>query len=284
MPSPPGVERIEANAFTYSRALTSVKLPAGLTSIGMAAFTNCERLTGVAVPPGVTKLDALTFSGCAALTDVYFTGTGEQWDAVLVFPLGNGELSGAAVHVGTAGPLGPTVTGAPRDASAEKGSRVSFTAEAEGDGLTWQWYYQSRTADEYVRSACRKPVWTFTAVPVTNGRQLYCEITDRAGFTVRTEPVTLTVTAPLAVTVQPVSAEAEKGGKASFTVKASGDGLTYRWYYKARGADDFTPSVCTGPAWTFTAVAAANGRQIYCEVTDAAGNTVRTDTVTLTLK
>ncbi|MBR4691594.1 MAG: hypothetical protein IKP17_02420, partial [Oscillospiraceae bacterium] len=70
---------------------------------------------------------------------------------------------------------------------------------------------------------------------------------------------------------------------ASFTVVASGEGLTYQWYVKKPTASKFSKSSITGDTYSVELTAARNGNQVYCVVTDALGNTVQTNTVTMTI-
>ena len=97
-------------------------------------------------------------------------------------------------------------------------------------------------------------------------------------------PVLAAASAPV-ITGQPSNQNVTDGEKASFTVKASGDGLTYQWWYKATDSDSFVPSGASSAATatcSLTAKARFNGYQYYCVVTDGSGNTVQSNTVTLT--
>ena len=172
----------------------------------------------------------------------------------------------------------------PKSVQADKGAKATFTVKAEGSGLTYQWYYRNAGVTAWTKSAGTTASYSFTALAATDGRQLYCQVRDAAGNTVKTKTVTLTLNqTALSVTTQPKDLTVEKGAKATFTVKAAGDGLTYRWYYRNAGATAWTKSAGTTASYSFTAVAATDGRQLYCEVGDSAGNTVKTKTVTLTL-
>ena len=107
-------------------------------------------------------------------------------------------------------------------------------------------------------------------------------MTDKDGKTAKSSTVTLTLPGPV-ITAQPESVTAAAGTKATFTVAATGDTLTYQWYYKAPSAGTFSASSCKTATYSFTAQAAYNGRKIYCMVTDKNGNTAKSSTVTLTV-
>jgi len=66
------------------------------------------------------------------------------------------------------------------------------------------------------------------------------------------------------------------------SVNANGFDLTYQWYYKDKGTDEFRyTSSTTGDTYRIQMTDARAGRQLYCVVTDKYGNTVKTNTVTI---
>ena len=71
------------------------------------------------------------------------------------------------------------------------------------------------------------------------------------------------------------------GQKASATVVATGTGLSYQWYVKNKTATKFSKSSVTKSTYSATMSDTVDGRKIYCVITDANGNTVQSDTVTL---
>ena len=110
-------------------------------------------------------------------------------------------------------------------------------------------------------------------------------VTDAQGNTAETDHVSLTIAHPDGVTIvtQPKDVTgAAPDGRVSFSVKAWGEGLTYQWYYRTPAGNTY-PSVCRKATYAFTARGAYDGREIWCVVSDAAGNEVESDHVTLTL-
>ena len=77
----------------------------------------------------------------------------------------------------------------------------------------------------------------------------------------------------LAITKQPTSVTVANGEKAATTVTATGEGLTYTWYYTSNkaGAEFFVSSV-TGATYSTTMDATRDGRKVYCVITDKYGN------------
>lgn len=47
----------------------------------------------------------------------------------------------------------------------------------------------------------------------------------------------------VSITTQPKSVTVAKGATATVSFTASGDGLTYTWYYKNKGATSFTKTI-----------------------------------------
>ena len=95
---PAGVTRIGSSAFSGCSSLTSITIPAGVTHIGSSAFSGCSSLTSVAIPVGVKYIESYAFRGCSSLADVYYAGTGEQWNEMTISD-GNGCLKKASIHV-----------------------------------------------------------------------------------------------------------------------------------------------------------------------------------------
>lgn len=84
------------------------------------------------------------------------------------------------------------------------------------------------------------------------------------------------------ITSQPKDVVADKDKTAKVTFQALGDGLTYTWYYKNKGATTFTKTNSfTENYYSVKMNEERNGRQVYCVVEDAYGNTIQSDTVTL---
>ena len=84
------------------------------------------------------------------------------------------------------------------------------------------------------------------------------------------------------ITQQPESVEQEIGKKFAITVKAEGEGLSYQWYVKESGAKAFKVSVNKTASYAYTMQDYMQGRQVYCVITDANGNSVQTETATIT--
>ena len=118
-----------------------------------------------------------------------------------------------------------------------------------------------------------------------NGYQYRCKVSNAKG-TVYSNAVTITVyvTAPT-ITTQPESVSAAVGTRATFTVGASGGGLSYQWQYRKTASSAWTDSrgINYNKA-TFTPEVGSsmNGYQYRCKVSNSVG-TVYSNAVTITV-
>ncbi len=177
------------------------------------------------------------------------------------------------------------ITRQPGDASAANGQTVTVSVQASGQGLQYQWYVKNPGGSSFGKSSITGSVYSYTMTGAKDGRQVYCVITDKYGNTLKTEVVTLRMEKGGSITIlrQPEDCTVSLGQIASASVRAQGEGLKYQWYFRNPGSKSFAKSSVTGATYTCTMTEAKDGRQIYCLITDKYGNTLRTETVTLTL-
>ena len=123
-----------------------------------------------------------------------------------------------------------------------------------------------------------------TAKASFDGYQYKCVITDANGGTLESNVVTFTVKkAAFTITAQPESVEAEVGANVKFTVIAEGEGLTYQWYVDRNDGAGWVKNWSTGKSTNMTVKESFNGYQYKCVITDANGNVVESEIVTLTV-
>ncbi len=182
----------------------------------------------------------------------------------------------------------PVIKEQPADQTVAVGKKASFSVKADG-GTKYQWYY--RISPDAGWKAVLKPsgktsVYTLTTEARHNGYQYRCKVTNRLGSTY-TQIRTLTVvTEAPAVTRQPVSKTVAEGKKVRFEAEASGEGLSYQWYYRKSSTGTWTKvSAASGKtaSYSLTARARHNGYQYRLKITNALGY-VYTKVVTLTVK
>ena len=87
----------------------------------------------------------------------------------------------------------------------------------------------------------------------------------------------------LEITKQPTNVTAAVGELVNIKVEASGTGLKYQWYVNRNDGAGFVENWSTYNYTNMTVKAAFNGYQYKCVVTDANGNVVESEIVTLTV-
>ncbi|MBR5429929.1 MAG: leucine-rich repeat protein, partial [Firmicutes bacterium] len=280
---PSSITVLSQCAFQSCTSLTSVTIPNGVTTVDYWCFNGCTSLTSISMPGSVVKVNDGAFLGCTSLTTVNYGGTEEQW-AGITFGNNNDPLLAAELTCVT-----PQldITGQPQDFTGAAGSTIKFTVAAEGEGLTYQWYFKRAGETDFNPStvaAATKATFTMKMADKYDGWQYYCVVTDACGQTAQSDTVTIHKAPALTITTQPKDFTGAAGSTIKFTVKASGEGLSYQWWYRKGSSGSFTKStLAAGKKATFTMTMADkyDGWQYYCVVKDAYGQTVRSNTVTI---
>ena len=131
-------------------------------------------------------------------------------------------------------------------------------------------------------SSYKGKTYSINMAEYCNGREVYCVITDENGNTVTTEIVMMSrPTRQLQIVKQPEDVAVAIGEKVVFSVEAEGDGLTYQWYYRNKNGKTFAASSYKGKTYSVSMAEYCDGREVYCVITDENGNTVRTETVSM---
>ena len=88
----------------------------------------------------------------------------------------------------------------------------------------------------------------------------------------------------LAVVSQPEDITVNTGETADFSIEATGEELSYQWYYKKSGASSWNKwNGHTTAATSAVSNDTWNGMQVRCEVTDRSGNCVASEAAAVTL-
>ena len=175
------------------------------------------------------------------------------------------------------------ITQQPKSVSVYNGAVATFTVEAVGVDLQYQWYYKDPGDSDWTRSSSTSDTYSTQMKSSRNGRQVRCVITDKYGNTVTTNIVAMTMKATLAITGVSGNIKAYEGEKIKIVVTATGDGLKYAWYYKDVGDADYTKASSTTATYSLEMKASRDGRLVYCEVTDTHGGAVKSDVFKLDL-
>lgn len=175
------------------------------------------------------------------------------------------------------------ITTQPVDVMVPKGEMAKVTLVADGDGLTYEWYYAAAGSTNFKKTtAFSTNSYYIEMTDARDGRQVYCVVTDQYGNQVRSKTVTLSKEPPVIITKQPANVAVEMDQQAKVTVTAKGEGLKYAWYYADGDSEAFklTKSFTTN-SYYVTMTEARNGRRVYCVITDKDGFSVRSETVVL---
>ena len=173
----------------------------------------------------------------------------------------------------------------PKDVTVAAGKNATFTVKATGSGLKYQWQYRKSGATAWSNWNGRTTAsTTSTANSTWNGMQVRCVVTDGADNKVTSNAATITIASSLTITTQPQNQFIVLGKSATLSLTATGEGLTYQWYFKKAGQSSFSPwNGHTKATETATPNATWDGIQLYCVVKDSAGNTKQSDTVTVNI-
>lgn len=178
----------------------------------------------------------------------------------------------------------------PQDGKAKLGDQVAFIVKAEGNGLTYQWYFSSDQGKYWSKSGSSDSNTNTLTVTVSKGRVGYmyrCEVKNAAGTILTTRGATLsavTETSTLRITKQPVDYTTVPGQNAAFHVEAKGSDLQYQWYYSPDKGINWSKSGMTGcktDTLTVNMTAARAGQMYRCEITDSLGTTLTSAAATL---
>ena len=199
-------------------------------------------------------------------------------------PYGNSVTSASAqLTIRTA------ITAQPKDVTCSEGGTAKFTVAAVSPtSLTYKWQYSDDGGRTWKASNNTGMTTTYstTASAARSGRLIRCVVTDSAGRTVISDAANLTVTgASLKIAAQPTAVRCAQDATATFTVKASGTGLSYTWQYSSDGGKTWINGTGSKTAsYAFTASANRHGRLVRCIVKDSSGKSVTSDSAMLLIK
>ena len=267
---PNSVTSIGEYAFTFCTSLTSVAIPESVTIIQSDAFHGCDSLTNVSIPDSATKVGAQAFYGCDNLTSVTIGNslTNISWamfaDCLsltsVTIPDSITDINELAFS-GCTNLSVITFKGSAPNIRSSSFDGVIVTAYYPGDNATW--------TDEKLQNYGGEITW----IPYCVGDHVYEDGLCKNCGEKQPGPT---------ITKQPESVESPLGQKFKIAVEAEGEGLAYQWYYKDASMKEFKISSNKTSSYAYTMQTYMHNRQVYCVVTDANGNSVQTETATIT--
>ena len=168
-----------------------------------------------------------------------------------------------------------TVFHHPEDAYTQPGKSVSFSVAATGSNLKYQWYYKKSGDSNWTKWSTHTAPAVSAIVPNSwNGAKVQCKITDSNGQTIYTRSAKVKFEGSIQLISGPYDVIVKSGQKVSFSVSASGDGLSYQWYCKKAGDTGWKVwNGYTAASISATANANWNGMKVFCVMADQYGNT-----------
>ena len=274
-----GVQTIEQYAFDQCANLASLTIPSTVTSVGRYAFRSNYKLKTVVILAKSPSVSSNAFLADSVAT-VCFAGSDSQWNSSGLSGVFDSEPTVYCNY------SYPAITKQPVSTNATVGRSITLSVGANGCGLKYQWYFKKAAQSGWNTWLNHKSA-SEQATPndTWDGIQLYCEIRDAAGIIVNSSVAKITLVSGAAITQQPKSATVEKGSAATLSLKATGEGLKYQWYFKKKGQTSFNLwNGRTHASETVTPNDTWDGIQLYCLVRDSYGNSLKSDVITITLK
>ncbi len=176
----------------------------------------------------------------------------------------------------------------PQNTSIAEGGSAAFSVTASGSGLTYQWQVSTNGGSSWSNSPADGNKTATLTVPATmsrNGYKYRCVVKSSSGGSATSSAATLTVTAAVKITAQPKSVSIAEGGSATFSVAASGSGLTYQWQVSTNGGSSWSNSPADGnktATLTVPATTSRNGYKYRC-VVKSGSSSVTSAAATLTV-
>ena len=94
---PNSITAISDYVFCSCNSLSSIVIPNSVKSIGSYSFDLCDNLLSITIPETVTRVSDYAFWRCDSLTDVYYKGSKEKWQK-MVLENNNDGLTNATIH------------------------------------------------------------------------------------------------------------------------------------------------------------------------------------------
>jgi hypothetical protein len=184
----------------------------------------------------------------------------------------------------------PTITTQPANASKTVGESYTFSVAASGTGpLTYQWKKDGSTLSDGTTpsgSTISGATTAFLAIVdlASSDAGSYEVVVSNLDGSDTSQPATLTVGTPPAITLHPDSITKTLGENASFVVSATGSSpLSYQWYKDATALSDGGDiSGATSSVLAIATVAAVDAGSYYVVVSNSYG-TESSDTAFLTV-
>jgi len=242
-----------------------------LSNVGIynGATTNTLSLTGATTAINAYQYRCITTSACA-LSDT---------------------SNPAVITINTS----PVITAYPLSTSACDGSNTSFSVAATGAGLTYQWQANdgsgwANLSNTGIYSGATTNNLVLTgATSAVNNYQYRCVISGTCAPSVTSNAASISINSLLTINTHPANAAACAGNNTSFSVVATGAGLTYQWQVNDGSGwanlsnTGIYSDVTTATLQLTAATTAVNTYQYRCVVSSSCTAPTNTNAATLTI-
>ena len=193
------------------------------------------------------------------------------------------RVKSSTVSLITRDPL--EITKQPKSVTVKKGATAKVTVNAKGNNLKYNWYYKNYGETNYkLATPFTGKSYSIKMSDARAGRSVYCVVTDDLGNSVMSDVVTLNMRA-IKIVDQPQSVTVKEGETASVKVVAKGSNLKYKWYVKNPGDSKYVlDKSSTGSAYHLKMTSTKSGQFVYCVISDAYGNSVKSQKVYLLME
>lgn len=183
---------------------------------------------------------------------------------------------------------GPSIVLQPSNVNAAEGMTVKLTTQASGNGLTYQWQLLKAGTTTWKASGLASAATATLSFKMSSGydgMSYRCKVTDADKIVAYTDTVVVKLVEGPVITKQPVDVTTAIGTKATFSIQATGDDLTYQWQYQKPGKTTWSNATSAGnqtDTFKITLNSVTNGMKFRCVVTNGQGIVSYSKSVTLT--
>jgi hypothetical protein len=231
-------------SFTTQPTNQTVCATQNATFTSAAAGATFQWQVSTAAVPTFTNIPGAT-SASYTVTGATVAMSGNQYRVIATGQCGSTTSNVATLTVNAA----PTVTTNPTSQSVCSGSAVTFTAAGSGTPApTFQWQISTAAVPAFTNiPGATSASYTIASTTIAmNGDQFRAVLTTPCG-SVNTTAATLTVSSSVTISSNPTPQTVCEATTTSFTVAASGSGLTYQWQVSTDGGANYTNVPAAAP-------------------------------------
>ena len=277
IPTDSQITQIQYETFYGCSRLTEIKLPNSVKKVEYRAFNNCSILEKIEIPQSVIEISNDAFNWGKNVT-IY----GEADSYAEKYANKNNI---PFKQIGVADPLEISLAG--NHTTVNKREKVTLTATVKG-GTPEYTYRYSIINKETGRKAnltgfVKNNTYVWTAANAGK-RELFVEVKDASGNTVKSNSVNVVCLDDLSVKLTAPATEVKKGSTLKITAQATGGASGYTYRYSIINKETGRTAAMTGfvknNTYTWTATNTGE-RELFVEVKDATGKIVKSNSLNI---